>query len=276
MANLVTVPYTVWTDEVMLRCPGSSPSGVEQALLNTLREFCVRSAAWVVELWDKNPGDDTPQPFNDGADVAFYDFQAKLEAIRAGIPGGVYATGDPAVTLTHQHVIDDYGPWDIAFIHHIAYFESFTWNTNPSLVTQQVSKFIVPAMMPNMRAGTPMGSGTPTVFRSYNERPGNVQVIPTLKGDTVNKEGIVPWVALTFPRTYVSDSVPVVFERMWYEDILDGTLSKLMSQQDKPYTNPVVAQYHATRFRNAISQARDMAQRQFNNSERGWMYPAWA
>jgi hypothetical protein len=97
-----------------------------------------------------------------------------------------------------------------------------------------------------------------------------------LLGNVAEKEGVVPWAALTFPRAYVANSIPVIFERYWYEHIMDGALSKLLSQQDKPYTNPQLAGYHGKRFRNGISQARDMAQRQFSNSERGWSYPAWA
>lgn len=278
MANLVTVPLTTWTDELLLRAPGASPAGVEQALLNALREFCNKSNAWIVELW-ANHDDQTPKPFNEGAEAAFYDFQAKLETARAGL-GGSYTTGNPATALTQFHVINDYAPWDICYIHGVAYFESYVWDTNPSVATQQATKFIVPGQTPNVRhPGTSLASaseGWPATFKAFNERPGSIQLVPTLKGDLVNKEGIVPWVSLTFPRTYVTDSVPVIFERYWYEEILDGTLAKLLSQQDKPYTNPVLAQYHAGRFRNAIAMARDMAQRQFINSERGWSYPAWA
>jgi hypothetical protein len=277
MANLVTVPLTVWTDEVFLRAPGVSPAGLEQALLNALREFCTDSGAWVVELWDKHT-DDTPKPFNDGADAPFYDLQARLETVRAGL-GGTYASGNAATAQTQFHVIDDYAPFDIALVHVMAYFQSYVWDANPSLQTQQVSSWISPTQSPGARS--PRGSwagieGWPKVFKTQNERPGSIQLIPTLKGDQANKEGFVPWVALTFPRTYVGDSVPVVFERQWYEAILDGCLAKLLSQQDKPYTNPTLATYHSKRFRNSIAKATDMARHQFNSSEQGWSYPAWA
>jgi hypothetical protein len=277
MANLVTVPLTVWTDEVFLRAPGVSPAGLEQALLNALREFCTDSGAWVVELWDKHT-DDTPKPFNDGADAPFYDLQARLETVRAGL-GGTYASGNAATAQTQFHVIDDYAPFDIALVHVMAYFQSYVWDANPSLQTQQVSSWISPTQSPGARS--PCGSwagveGWPKVFKTQNERPGSIQLIPTLKGDQANKEGFVPWVALTFPRTYVGDSVPVVFERQWYEAILDGCLAKLLSQQDKPYTNPTLATYHSKRFRNSIAKATDMARHQFNSSEQGWSYPAWA
>jgi hypothetical protein len=273
MGNLVTVPLTIWTDEVLLRAAGASPAGVEQALLNTFREFCTESGAWLVEMWDKHT-DDTPKPFNDGADVAFYDLQAKLETIRAA--SGPYVTGNPAASLTQFHVIDDYYAWDISYVHVLSYFESYVWDPNPDLATQKATHFIQPEQTPGGRNSHSTARGWPKNFRTYNERPGALQLVPTLRGDQVAKEGFVPWVSLTFPRTYVADSVPVVFERYWYEIILDGVLTKLMSQQDKPYTNPVLARYHGARFRNGISQARDMAQRQFSNSERGWVYPAWA
>jgi hypothetical protein len=230
-----------------------------------------------VELWEKHD-DDTPKPFNEGAEAAFYDFQAKLETARAAL-GGTYTSGNPATALLQFHVVDDYAPFDIAFIHILSYFEQYTWDTNPSAATQTATKFIYPSQSPMIRApyDNPMGvEGWPAIFKTYNERPGVLQLYPTLKGDIALKEGIVPWVSLTFPRTYIADSVPVVFERYWYEYILDGTLAKLMSQQQKPYTNPVLAQYHGARFRNSIAKARDVAQRQFSNSERGWSFPQWA
>ena len=277
MANLVTVPYTVWTDEVLLRAPGATPAGAEQALLNALREFCTNSGAWVVELWEKHD-DNTPKPFNEGAEAAFYDFQAKLETARAAL-GGTYTTGNPASTLLQFHVVDDYAPFDIAYIHVLSYFESYTWDTNPDVATQKATAFIYPGQTPNHRSpySSPHATaGWPKMFKTYNERPGVLQLFPSLRGDIAAKEGIVPWVSLTFPRTYIADSVPVIFERYWYEDILDGTLTKLLSQQQKPYTNPILAQYHGQRFRNSIAKARDVAQRQFSNSERGWVFPAWA
>jgi len=277
MANLVTVPLTTWTDEVFLRAPGASPAGVEQALLNALREFCTQSGAWVVELWDKHT-DDTPKPFNNGADAPFYDFQAMLETARIPLAGD-YTPGDASVAQTQFHVLEDYAPYDVAVMHIMAYYQSYTWDANPSIQTQQATSWIVPAQSPNARSpygGWASAEGWPKFFKTQNERPGSVQLIPTLKGDQAAKEGFVPWVALTFPRTYIGNSVPVIFERQWYEAILDGTLSKLLSQQDKPYTNPTLATYHARRFRNEIAKGRDMARHQFNNSETGWSFPAWA
>lgn len=277
MGNLVTVPMETWTDELFMRAPGATPAGVEQALYGALRQFCKDSGAWIVELWDQGAGD-VPAPFNLGADAPFYDLQAMLETERTA-SGPDYVSASPDVAITQFHTIKDYWPWDILYVRLLSYFENYTWDANPSLATQKVTKIVYPGQTPHSRGPSGFANaatGWPAVFKTYNERPGAFQLYPTLKGNTAEGEGVVPWVSLGFPRTRVAMGIPVVFERVWYEQILDGTLAKLLSQQDKPYTNPTLAQYHGRRFRNGISEARDMAQRQMSNSERGWQYPSWA
>jgi hypothetical protein len=278
MANLITVPMTTWTDEIFLRAPGVTPQAVEQALYNTLRQFTKDSGAWIVELWDKASGDSTPQPFNLGADAPFYDFQSMIEVARQAA-GGTYTSGVPTVAFDQFHTIDEYWPWEVLYVHQAAYFETYTYDTNPSDATQRATRMIFPQGTPAARVpsgGHQNVTGWPNRFRTYNERLGAIQILPTLQGNTAEKEGIVPWVSLGFPRVAVTDGIPQVFERMWYEDILDGTLFKLLSIQDKPWTNPTLAGYHGKKFRNSIAMARDMATRQFSNSETAWQFPAWA
>lgn len=284
MPNLITVPDSVWTDEIFLRCPGASPAGVQQALHNTLREFTKQSGAWVVELWNYvQGGEGEPSgamPFNFGPDHPFYDFQAMLETVRATNPTpGEYAGGNPTASLAEFYTIDDYFPWDILYLHRMSYFTEYTASPNAGLQTQRATRFIWGAESPNIRSARGSFAGTtgwPAYFKTLNERPGAAQIIPPLAGNMAAGEGVVPWVSLGFPRQILANSIPVVFERMWYEHILDGALSRLMSQQDKPYTNPQLGAYHTKRFRNGIAEARDSAMKQFNNSESGWVFPRWA
>lgn len=276
MANLVTVSKTVWTDELFMRAPGVTPAAAEKALFDTLREFCKVSGAWRVELWDNNAGE--PKPFNDGSSAAFYDFQAELETLRTA-NGPDYISGDSNTAIGVPHTIEDYWAWDVLYVHVLSYFEKFTYDANPSLSTHQATKFIYPGQTPDRRgAYGPVSSveGWPSIFMTYNERPGAIRIYPTLKGNTAEGEGFVPWVSLGFPRSTGAMSIPVVFERMWYEPILDGTLGKLLSQQDKPWTNPTLAQYHGQRFRAGMATARDQAAKQFSNAEHSWSFPAWA
>ena len=218
-----------------------------------------------------------PKPFNDGPEAPFYDFQSKLAVNRP--PDTPYASGSYTTPVAAYNTIDDYWAWDIGYIHTCAYFQQYVWNPNPSLRTRRATRFIYPSQTQWNR--TPHGhnvgvDGWPASFTAYNERPGAIEVLPSLAGNTDEGEGIVPWVSLIFPREFVENSIPDIFQRMWYDHILDGAVSKLMSIQDKPFTNPQLAAYHARRFRNGMAQARDMAMRQFTDTERGWQFPKWA
>lgn len=56
-------------------------------------------------------------------------------------------------------------------------------------------------------------------------------------------------------------------------DILDGVLSRMMSQLAKPYSNPQMAMVHAKNFKNAISQAKVEAQHQNVYRGQSWNFP---
>lgn len=55
--------------------------------------------------------------------------------------------------------------------------------------------------------------------------------------------------------------------------ILDGVLGKMMSQQQKSYSNSTSAAYHLKRFRTAIQMARTAANRANNVGAQSWSYP---
>lgn len=266
---LLTVSESIWTDEIYGAAPGASKAGVDMALRNTLRDFCRVSGAWVVELWDSDA--EGLRPFNQGAAAPFYDFQAMIEAERE-LGGTSYETDEATEAMTAQPSLADYWAWDVLYVQAVSYFDKY----EPG-VTSNATKRLTPTYSPLRRspASNP-GQGQPSAYATYNERPGAVELLPATQGNLADREGIVPWVSLGFPQTWIEDAVPVVFQRYWYDTILSGTLSRLLGQQDKPYTNPQLALYYGKKYRNEIAVARDMAARQFNTSERGWEYPRWA
>ena len=279
MSNLITTSTDIWTDDLFTRAPGASVSGVQKALENTFREFTKQSGAWVVELWDQDEDSGDPVPFNNGQAEAIYDFQAIIESIRGAMAGGDYPSGPSIEAYAQYSTIKDYWAWDILYVHEMSYFDEYTWDPDTTVQTKVATQTVVPLASPAFRQSrfsSVTGTGWPKTFKTFNDRPGAVQVWPSFGDGTAVGQGLVPWVALGFPRGIVIDSVPIIFERMWYEIILDGATAKLLSQQDKPYTNPVIAQYHARRFRNGIAEARDMARRQMSNSDSHWAFPAWA
>jgi hypothetical protein len=308
MSCIVTVEAEIWLDELYLRCPGSSEGATNQALHHALREFAKQSGAWVVELW-QDDGSQNPIPFSVPLNTPYYDFQSMLEAERVtqlGTPSGqsgqaapaedlgndsfdlswdiqaddnpCYVSCDPAVAFLNQPMIDAYWPWDILYFNTVAYFDEYVHSSDPTSKTMQATRMLSPSQTQNyrgLRGSNLTPSDGPRQFMTYNERPGAMQVYPALS-ENLTDSGIVPWVSLGFPARSVCSAIPVIFERYWYEHILDGATARLMGQQDKPYTNPRMAAYHGRRFRNGISEARDMARRQFNTTDSGWQYPKWA
>ncbi len=295
MANLITVSHTVWAEQAYQRCPGVSQNAMEQALHQALKEFCDESSAWMVELWDFDTDNaDAPKPFNNGNN-SIYDLQSVLDAEWAtNYPN--YAGGDRTAAFSEYHIIKEYWPWEIAYIHVCSYYDAYEWSPDPTVEPQQATRFVYPVGTPARRSPTltySSAEGWPVSFSTYNERPGMLKLSQVVAQGT---GGLVPWVSMTFRElraaptgvtpptgglnpTTPGDSpfaIPVVFQRNWYEPILDGMLSKLMSQQDKPYSNPTLGEYHSRRFRVAIAKCRDMGRRQLNNSGRTWRYPAWA
>lgn len=56
-------------------------------------------------------------------------------------------------------------------------------------------------------------------------------------------------------------------------EILDGVLSRMMSQIAKPYTSPQMAQYHGRMFKHAVSQAKVEASHQNVYRGQNWRFP---
>lgn len=60
---------------------------------------------------------------------------------------------------------------------------------------------------------------------------------------------------------------------LWHIVILDGLLGKMMSQQNKSYTDQNMAVYHLKRFRDGIAQARVATLRRNTFGTNVWVYP---
>lgn len=83
-------------------------------------------------------------------------------------------------------------------------------------------------------------------------------------------------VALTIKDPVNSEGFPVVpawIVGIYQPVIIDGTLSRLMSQPAKPYTNNQLAIVHERRFLSAIGLARAEAQRRYSYGAQSWRFP---
>jgi hypothetical protein len=116
-------------------------------------------------------------------------------------------------------------------------------------------------------------SGLPRGFYGNTEAPATIVLTPTPKESMAG--GLLVYVALG-PKYPYEDEVPDFLRSHAYDVLLDGTLGRMMGQQDKPYTNTIGAQYYLRRFRTGIAQQRDMARRQYTSTESSFLFPPWA
>lgn len=113
----------------------------------------------------------------------------------------------------------------------------------------------------------------PMYFKGYADVPGKIAITPRLSEDF--EAGVIPTVSLTF-RDPWDGKIPQFIMRYWREVINDGVWGRLMSQQDKPYSNAAMSQYHLRRFRSGIARARDMAERQYTEADHDVQFPRFA
>jgi len=116
-------------------------------------------------------------------------------------------------------------------------------------------------------------SGYPRAFYSVTEAPATLVLTP-VPAENI-EDGLQVYVALG-PKFPYEDEVPEFLRSHAYDVLLDGTLGRMMGQQDKPYTNTIGAQYYLRRFRGGIAQQRDMARRQYTSAESSFIFPPWA
>lgn len=60
---------------------------------------------------------------------------------------------------------------------------------------------------------------------------------------------------------------------MFFQDLLDGTLGRLMAMINKPWSSPLMASYHGKRFRNAMAYRKQEALRGFTYGLPAWRFP---
>lgn len=70
------------------------------------------------------------------------------------------------------------------------------------------------------------------------------------------------------------DELPDAMYRRYKDAVEDGTLGRLFSHPAKPYSNPTMATYHLTRFREAIGYAAAQG-KQGNINGQNWTFPCF-
>lgn len=161
----------------------------------------------------------------------------------------------------------------VLFILAIDYLQPDPNDPNSTNPNGRFSRRLVPIQTPTVRYLNRAPISDPMWYSGDSEVPGKFTLLPAVDRDL--ERALFPYVALTMKEPW-DGRVPYTYERFHFDKILDGATGRLFSQPGKPYTNPKMAQYHLRRFRNGISQARDMAQRQFTKAGNDFRFPRWA
>tara|TARA_R110000851_G_scaffold265570_7_gene418093 strand:- start:3949 stop:4575 length:627 start_codon:yes stop_codon:yes gene_type:complete len=167
--------------------------------------------------------------------------------------------------LQDTYYLDPQPDGDVLYIHRIAF------------PTGDRFKFLTVSQQQSFRGKVNAPSAIPISYHGYINAPGKFTLTPPVTTDM--PKALIPYVVMTIKERCgegQTTSVPSWMLRYWKDHWIDGLLGRLMSIPDKPYSNLMQAQYHMRRYRNGISQARDMGRRQFNNSETDFKFPGWA
>jgi len=79
------------------------------------------------------------------------------------------------------------------------------------------------------------------------------------------------------PLSYDEDEdMPSLLENQFFEVIMDGVMSSMLSNPEKPYTNQQLAAFYGKRFLNGITRARVQAQQGFTARAANWVFPRFA
>lgn len=105
-----------------------------------------------------------------------------------------------------------------------------------------------------------------TPYAYFITEPDTIHLWP--KPTTALADGLTAYIALVPLRT--ATLLPDVTEKLHYEAILDGLLGRLFSHPAKPYSDTARAQYHLSRFQNAIG---EYAARAKAGNGPSWTFP---
>lgn len=149
-----------------------------------------------------------------------------------------------------------------------------TGGLGPILFVHQLTYNGVPLKPYTSSMNTPSGTAiAPQGWRGYLKEPAKVTIYPTMSATPEHE--VVPFVSVGYSPE-CRERLPDIFMSHWYDTVLSGAVSRLLSQQNKPYTDATLALFHGKRFSAGIATARDMGRRQFMSVDESFTFPFWA
>ena len=141
------------------------------------------------------------------------------------------------------------------------HYAEFSWDGRPHFPTDYRPKYLYPNATSNPQT-------------IYVVEPAVVGLFP-VPGARLDGELFTVHTALV-PKRPISH-VPKMLADYYFEGVLDGAVGRMMGHSKRPYSDPRMAQYHMTRFRNAMRTAKDEALRRWGNAERSHSFnPDWS
>jgi hypothetical protein len=122
------------------------------------------------------------------------------------------------------------------------------YDSNTNITKILAAEFNGVGLRPLFRRPAGVYEEATTPYAYFITEPDTIHLWP--KPTEAHEDALTVYVALT--TTVSTTTLPDVAETLFYEPLRDGLLGKLFSHPAKPYTNPLQAQYHLSRYESAI------------------------
>ncbi len=190
--------------------------------------------------------------------TATTDAQARiLNGCRVHLPGAI----DPAIKYELFNVVDDLCRDARLWREEI----EVTVTSGDKIYTVTPTDGVIVGLMMVTNSGLTPVAGTMSV-------PGTLE----LALDPPDDDYIVTVALAPLSSEVDADEFPVIDNWIWqkhYQCLIDGTVSRMMAQVAKPFSNERLAIFHGRRFRNAIAVARTEALRSNTYGGQNWRFP---
>jgi hypothetical protein len=110
------------------------------------------------------------------------------------------------------------------------------------------------------------------VSRALMRAPGTIRMPYAPSGP----ETYTARVALLVSDPVTRDAYPIIpyeIVERYFDTLISGVCSRMMAQQQKPYTNLSLAQFHLAKFRGEASRARNEINTGYTNGSQRWTFP---
>lgn len=107
----------------------------------------------------------------------------------------------------------------------------------------------------------------------FTAQPGPPLVLTLMTIPTESIAGELDVFSYDKPADVVAQGVPPILAGEFFDPILQGVLASMYATDSKPYSNPVLARVHQSKYEMGVSKARAQAASGFTANAQGWVFP---